>query len=314
MKKTRLWDLISTWSHDNIVQLLPPFGDILMHACYIDMELFDYSLAEYIDKKKEETRQETIELKKLETIAIEAIEPVSWGLGMAEIWEIVIQIAAGLEFIHGKSIVYGNLKPTNGAYSWHTALISVLFSKNRSVWKISDFAMKGEEHFQGSPKWTRGAGFYRALEMIDDRNEWTSKGDIWALGCILHYLICGWPAFRGVWSVVNYDDTELAKLVALYPEKERHIILELEERMLRTEPAKRDDVAELKEAFVQNSRHASGMFDTTGGRTTPEEVLTEYRPKAQRDADMDASPSYGSKRFIKEIKRRFGELRFGKAD
>jgi serine/threonine protein kinase len=52
--------------------------------------------------------------------------------------------------------------------------------------------------------WTaRGTIGYRSPELITESPTFTSKSDIWALGCILYELVTGWPLFENEIAVLE---------------------------------------------------------------------------------------------------------------
>jgi serine/threonine protein kinase len=50
----------------------------------------------------------------------------------------------------------------------------------------------------------RGTEGYRAPELRTDNPVYSTKTDIWALGCVLHELAFGQPAFRDDWAASDY--------------------------------------------------------------------------------------------------------------
>ena len=94
-------------AHENIIEL---YGDgELRNSTYhfIDMELCDFDLKEYIDSKLH-TEGHT-RVPKISTNYNQS----SW-LGASEIWKIISQIANGVAFIHNHREVHRDLKPRNG--------------------------------------------------------------------------------------------------------------------------------------------------------------------------------------------------------
>ena len=105
---TREVDVINKLSkHENLVDILDNgwlAGTSSMY--YIDMELCAYSLAEYIKDLKHVTVLDSLASK--QPTAIKSLK---------HIMEILRQIANGLRYIHGKELLHGNLKPTNGIFA-----------------------------------------------------------------------------------------------------------------------------------------------------------------------------------------------------
>jgi serine/threonine protein kinase len=82
-------------THKNIVSVLKfgQFSDSLIY--FIDMELCDATLKDYISGRGEAQRY-------------------NWPDSVSYLWEVMGDIASGLEFIHSKGWVHRDLKPYHG--------------------------------------------------------------------------------------------------------------------------------------------------------------------------------------------------------
>ncbi len=83
-------------------------------------------------------------------------------------FEIILQVAAGIDFAHKNNIVHGNLRPSN-----------VLFDAGDVV-KLTDFALP--IHYDGPKQ----KNWYSPPERKESK-----QGDIYGLGVILHQLLAG---------------------------------------------------------------------------------------------------------------------------
>jgi calcium-dependent protein kinase len=110
------------------------------------------------------------------------------------------QILQGINYCHSQGIVHRDLKPENFLYETKDA---------DSDMKIIDFGLskvfrpgKG-----GISKMQTKAGtpYYISPEVL--AGNYDEKCDLWAAGCILYTLLCGYPAFCGD------DDQEILQLV-----------------------------------------------------------------------------------------------------
>jgi serine/threonine protein kinase len=186
--------------HPNIVALLKHGWLAPMKFYYIDMELCNLNLSDYIHGQGSNSFRTSMD---------EAVPD-----SMRETWKIMIDIARGVEFLHSHGSVHRDLKPANGSIFLKAMLIwfSVLLSREASVWKIADFGCTTTSTVNGvaSTKSMRGTPCYRAPELISPRPIYSTKADIWSLGCILYELVAGEKAFSGDFGVYEYAITKEA--------------------------------------------------------------------------------------------------------
>ena len=92
-------------THKNILSVLK-FGELPNSAYYfIDMELCDLNLDTYIHRTDTPNPSESIPY---------FIRDASADLKASQIWNIMREITAGIEFIHGQNMVHRDVKPANG--------------------------------------------------------------------------------------------------------------------------------------------------------------------------------------------------------
>eukprot|EP00826_Nyctotherus_ovalis_P023993 TRINITY_DN1849_c0_g2_i1.p2 TRINITY_DN1849_c0_g2~~TRINITY_DN1849_c0_g2_i1.p2 ORF type:complete len:226 (+),score=54.63 TRINITY_DN1849_c0_g2_i1:336-1013(+) len=114
------------------------------------------------------------------------------------------QILEGVKYIHTKNICHRDLKPDN-----------VLLYEDASV-RLCDFGsskkMESENNFPYI-----GSRYYRAPELFLCHTDYTTKIDIWAVGCILAELITLEPLFPG-----KTEGLQLLEIMAILgpPKKE----------------------------------------------------------------------------------------------
>lgn len=85
-------------SHENIVSVFES-GKLKSSSCFfIDMELCDLSLADYMQGRQ------------TEDLKMKAVAPDN----LSQIWDIMEAIANGLTFIHSLNEAHRDLKPSNG--------------------------------------------------------------------------------------------------------------------------------------------------------------------------------------------------------
>lgn len=168
--------------HRNLVQVLA-FGHFPDDTyAFIDMELCNLNLEDY--NKSNWTR-----IQYAHRIPIGSLE--------LEIWNIMMQIANGLMFIHEQHEVHRDLKPRNGL-RFCIMLMVVLYSERDRAWKLTDFGLtcEGASHGSHTTEFGRGTPGYRSPELLmEDRHVFSAKVDIWAMGIILHELVTGKQPF-----------------------------------------------------------------------------------------------------------------------
>jgi calcium/calmodulin-dependent protein kinase I len=150
-----------------------------------------------------------------------------------EVRELIRQIALALDYLHSNGIVHRDLKPEN-----------ILFktSAHDSILKIGDFGFAQfaqENDLLATPCGTPG---YAAPEIcISEGNRYTRSVDLWSLGVIFYFLLCGFLPFDAE------DDDSLIELVKegiyTFPSPVWDSISEsakdLVTRLLEKDPAKR---------------------------------------------------------------------------
>jgi serine/threonine protein kinase len=173
-------------------------GDIPQNV-FFDMELCDMNLADYIYGSENEGT----------VVATYFIKDHPPPLKSQQIWNVMLQITKGVEFLHGKKMVHRDLKPVNGTHHILTILTNiVLYSRKDSVWKVADFGFTTQLRQSQSTILTqdgRGTEGYYPPEFLDETAElrYSTKLDIWQLGCILFELAVGRRAFSSNWATLR---------------------------------------------------------------------------------------------------------------
>jgi serine/threonine protein kinase len=162
--------LMENGGHENIVTILSHGFIQSFDYYYIDMELCDMTLKDYIDywAGSKELPLET----SLDLAPSVICNDCSLLLQMRNVWAIASQIAAGLEFMHSHHQIHRDLKPGNGNAIQSAALISkVLYSRLSNVWKLTDFGISAEATSKRAhtTRYARGSARYRAPELLEER-------------------------------------------------------------------------------------------------------------------------------------------------
>jgi NIMA (never in mitosis gene a)-related kinase len=154
-------EILKELDHPNIIKYYNSFHQ--EDYLYIIIELIDgMTLAEYIASVSE----------KHQTIPEE------------EVWNIFIQLCEALRYLHiEKRVVHRDIAPTN-----------VMINRKNTV-KLMDFGLaKDLEQQSGMLKSFAGTVVYSCPEIVQNL-PYTSKADIWSLGCVMYELMSLKPAF-----------------------------------------------------------------------------------------------------------------------
>ena len=149
-----------------IVKLIDTFYSVNDDGKVIQNLVFEYvtrSLEIYMDDFR----------KKKKFIPIDKIKQISK------------QLLLGLDYCHKKNIVHRDLKPEN-----------VLFTEDERV-KICDFGSSKFINDETTSTPYIVSRYYRAPELILGKNDYSSKIDIFAAGCIISELFTLTPLFPG---------------------------------------------------------------------------------------------------------------------
>lgn len=111
----------------------------------------------------------------------------------------MFQLARGIAFMHAQDCAHRDLKPEN-----------ILIDPSSHVLKIADFG-SAKQLKKGAANVTYICSrYYRAPELILDRNLYGTPIDLWSYGCILAEICRGTPIFVGSDSV-----TQLVEIIRL---------------------------------------------------------------------------------------------------
>lgn len=110
----------------------------------------------------------------------------------------IAEIILGLEYLHGKGIIYRDLKPEN-----------ILIDLKGHV-RLTDFGLCKILDNQEKTKTFCGTPEYLAPEVII-KGEYGKSADFWSLGAVLYYMLSGTPPHY------NYNKKEIFKKVVSVP-------------------------------------------------------------------------------------------------
>jgi len=201
--------------HNNIITIMD--HGWIKDYYFIDMELCDLTLNDYIQYFKAESGLLTFDVESSAS-PVFVQKNCSALMRMINIWTIGIHVARGIDFLHKHDQVHRDLKPRNGMTSPSESLLLVLYRRQANLWKLTDFGISAEatskkEH---PTRYSRGTPGYRAPELLSELVEnptFTNRVDIWALGCIMYELVTLKKAFDEDWHVQHYYKTPSQELL-----------------------------------------------------------------------------------------------------
>ncbi|MEV5146501.1 serine/threonine-protein kinase [Streptomyces sp. NPDC052727] len=198
--------------------------------------------------------------------------PVSWAVAVAA------QVATVLSYAHDVPVVHRDLKPGN-----------VLVARDGTV-KVLDFGIAAMLRTDvtkltatGSPL---GTHQYMAPEQVRGGRV-TPRTDLYALGCVLHELLCGRPLFGGdsEWQLmtqhINAAPTPLRQLRADVPAALEELVLHLLRKAPEARPADVQEVYERLRPFLPAPGEESPP-EEAGPAGAPDPTGIFRRPYAPR--------------------------------
>ncbi len=204
----------------------------------------------------------------------------------------ILQAGIGLAAAHARGIVHRDLKPANLFLARRADGTSILKVLDFGISKLRPAAVADDDDGDAALTQTGqilGSPRYMSPEQMAGSPDVDERADIWALGAILHELLCGAPAFAG------RSFGELRRRVLSEPPRsvrldrpEIHVDLEaVILRCLDRAPARRfADVPELLDALVP--------FGPPGAASYAARARSELAHRPADRAGATAPPSAGT--------------------
>ena len=120
-----------------------------------------------------------------------------------------------------------------------------------NTWKLSDFGISGRALTHGvTTEQSRGSPSYRAPELLNDTPKFTTKVDLWALGCILHECMTGKKTFAGDFAVPLRRDADPPQVHLGWSSQIWHdLVKNTVKHLLRCDPAHRPTAPDMVDLF-----------------------------------------------------------------
>lgn len=150
----------------------------------------------------------------------------------SRIWDILIQVTKGLDYIHSKNILHRDIKSQN-----------IFLEKNGSV-KIGDFGLgrvlSSQSHFANT---VVGTPLYFSPEVCEER-KYDEKSDIWSFGVLLYEMCALEPPFIATNQIAlaNKIVHNKPKELPLHYSSEIRFLIN---KMLEKEPFKRPSTSQI---------------------------------------------------------------------
>lgn len=164
----------------------------------------------------------------------------------------------------------------------------VLYSSRLNLWKICDFGVtistKAEE-VTSQTSVAQAITGYRAPEVGSEASAYSTKIDIWALGCILYEVITGKRAFKSNYAVflfsVGQQKLEFPDCLDL---AEGAFAWETVCDMLRIDPSQRPEADILQEKFHHQLRRVLTQLqrmEQSGLAVTTDDIVKGILPQSR---------------------------------
>lgn len=234
---------------------VPQVYDAVLHAdlseVYLVMELVEgaNTLRHYLDP--------------------DALMPIEWAVA------VTAQIATALSYAHALPVVHRDLKPDN-----------ILVTPSGTV-KIIDFGIAALLT-AGAPKLTMTGAVLGSMAYMSPEQaigaKATPRTDLYALGCILYEMLCGYPVFDGAAPILLHHHAATApvpprELRAEIPAELNRLVLDL----LAKEPEQRPgDAADVYERLLPLLPPPGSTVGPSDGHLSgvPDPIAIFRRPNA----------------------------------
>ncbi len=178
-------------------------------------------------------------------------------LSVAQAVECILQAAEGLRYAHGEGVIHRDVKPSN-----------LLLGRDGRV-RILDLGLARLDHASDGDELTRtgavmGSIDYMAPEQAEDTKQADGRSDVYSLGCTLHFLLTGSPAYPGeaaVEKLLAHQRRPIPLLRSVRGDVPEGLDAALQ-KMLAKNPA--DRYADMAEVIDDVQRVQAGLPDGRG--------------------------------------------------
>jgi tetratricopeptide (TPR) repeat protein len=166
----------------------------------------------------------------------------------------------------------------------------VLFSISSRAWKIADFGLttEGTSKRERSTRDARGTASYRAPELIREASTYTTKVDIFSLGCVFFELVAGGvKAFVDDFAVREYGLSRFDLEITLAVEyaNAKPALCNVINSMLAKIPSSRQSAHDLRNRFARHRRLSLGAVCMEKHKYS--QAVTAYEAAVKCNPDTD---------------------------
>ena len=108
--------------------------------------------------------------------------------------QVLLPVARAIQFANSNGVIHRDLKPTNILVDGRTLRVYVIDFGICHVFRSTGTRLvlrAGEQEVQGDDTKSHTMGTLRMMPPEQARGEFSRQGDVWALGCLLYYILAG---------------------------------------------------------------------------------------------------------------------------
>ena len=143
--------------------------------------------------------QDSVPIMTMPYMEVRSVDNVAGFISEKTAWRLIRDIASALDYLHGKGVCHGDIKPSNILSDGESFLLGDL----GSCFKL------GEQ-----PEIADRSSY----QYVAPESSKTFKSDIWSLGASVFYMILGTPVFRGLGGKAQKKDSDVPLMRKSMPE------------------------------------------------------------------------------------------------
>jgi serine/threonine protein kinase len=249
----------------------PEFYDLFVHEAWLTASLSHSNIITVYDVGIGEDGRPffTMDLKGQSTLAERISGPKA--AGRLELLDVFMKVCDAVAYAHSRGVIHLDLKPDNIQADAYGEVLVCDWGLAKAMGETEEgeadmpFALRPDRDMTLTGQ-IKGSPGYMAPEQVVSGGKKDTRSDIFALGCILHLILTGQPAFRGTLEEI----IELTKRSAIgslrknYPD--RNIPEALEAVVLKATAQNPDDRYDSVNTLKDDISRFLGGFSTLAER------------------------------------------------